>query len=380
MKYTILLSSLFLLVSAAANAHEKHNHSTPETERSGLTLSGFLNFGAAAVDEDLETTHSNPVFYNDTEVHVKYLGVSDRGFRYGAVVELEADASEDAEEQGLNADKTYLFFESRYGRVELGANTDAGSALSVNSSTFATATGGTHGDWWHIAAFPMTSSTAHGSHDSFMHKPALPLHHMHEAAEDANKLTYYTPRFNGFQAGFSFSPDSGDSGSAGGFSGKSGHHDFNDVLNGGVNYSGKIGDWQVIASLAGERGRAELPGHENLAAYTAGLNLSYKGFIVGGSYGDWGTSENHTSPTLEDGGYWDVGAGYSWDAYAVSLGYFSSEFRGNEVRLISLGADYKLAPGLMPYAEVTRASLDAASTTVADNDATVFMLGVKLGF
>src|SRR5205085_28011 len=130
------------------------------------------------------------------------------GFRYGAVIELEADASPADYEQGFNADKTYLFLETRFGRLEMGANTDAASTLKVDASNFARATGGIHGDWMLIPSFPGTTpgATGHAAHGNFIVMPALPLHAMHGASEDANKLTYYTPNFSGLQAGFSYSP------------------------------------------------------------------------------------------------------------------------------------------------------------------------------
>ena len=48
-------------------------------------------------------------------------------------------------------------------------------------------------------------------------------------------------------------------------------------------------------SLTGERGSAELSGHEDLEAYEVGTNLSYGGLNLCGSFGYWGPHETQSS-------------------------------------------------------------------------------------
>lgn len=381
-----LCAVVLLSTTSLAHAAGGHEHGVKET-KDGISLSGFIDFQGAYVDQDIDRGDRDLTFANDTEVHVTVSQKADAGFRYGAVIELEADVTEDYKEQGLNADKTYLFLESNLGRVELGATNDAAARLAVDPSNFAVATGGTHGDYTTVIRFPATGghghshgSTHHLGHGDFIHHPSLPLHHMHGAAEDANKISYYSPRSGGFQFGGSFISDTGDVGTAAGFTGNAGHTEYENVVSGGVSYQGQYQNIGIAASLTGQYGNEEVANHHDLKAYAAGLNVSYEGFNVGAAYGDWGKSVSHPSPTLEDAHYWSLGAGYSTGAIGTSITYLSSEYHSNEAELISVGADYALAPGLTPYAEVTFADLEHSNAAAGDNNATAVLIGTQLNF
>lgn len=367
-----------LLVSVAHAAHQHHNHMDMDEE--GLTIGGFLNAEGAYADQDIGGDRELR-FLNDTEIHFMYSRTAGNGLRYGGVIELEADVSPDFKEEGVNADKTYVWLNSAYGRVELGAVDDAGHRLQVDASTIARGTGGIHGDWFYHVAFPSAPGAGHhGGHNSFLHFPALPLHHMHGAAEDATKISYYSPEWAGLRFGLSYLPESDVSGTASSFNGKAGHRAFNDVLNAGVSYDTRIGNVGMKASLTGERGRAEVSGHEDLGAYVAGLEFDWRGFSIAGSYGDWNKSVSHMVANNPDAYYATLGISYAHGPFGVSLTGFKSDYQFNEAHIVSLSTDYAVAPGLTPYAEVTWVDLDAADPTLTDNEATVFITGVQINF
>lgn len=385
--FAAVVPAVLLSTTSLAMAAGWHDHG-PKAHADGLNLSGFFNFQSSVVDQDIDRNQRDLKFANDTEVHVTFHQKTAAGFTYGAVIELEADVTEDYEEQGLNADKTYLFIESSLGRFELGANNDAAAALAVDPSNFAAATGGTHGDYKTVALFPGDAhgghahggSLAHLGHDDFIHHPSLPLHHKHGAAEDANKISYYTPRFSGFQVGGSYIVDTGDVGTASGFTGATGHSEYEHVVSGGVNYTGQFGPVSLDASATRQYGSEEVPNHHDLNAYALGVNLGYEGFRLGAAYGDWGKSLSHPSPTLEDAEYWSLGAGYATGPLNTSVTYMASEYHSNQAELVSFGADYQLAPGLTPYAELTLAAFDHSNAAIQDNDATVLLVGTMLNF
>lgn len=388
-KFFAIAGLLPCVFSTEVYAHDK-SHGEGSTKKDGLTIGGFIDFQGGYADQDVVRDNRRDYhFLNDTEIHLGYSQTSSSGIRYGAVIELEADVNEDFNEEGTNADKTYLFIETNAGRLEMGSNSDAGHRLQVDASSFARATGGIHGDWIYHTFFPgEEGGHGHGhdenpaltGHDDFVHAPALPLHHSHGATEDATKITYFTPQTNGFQAGFSYIPDSGDTGTASGFTGKSGHRDYNDVINAGVSYDGKIGEVGIKTSLTGETGRAELPGHANLQAWAAGINAEYSGLVVGGSYGDWDESLTHSHQGNPTAHYYTLGAGYGWDKTGVSVTYLNSTYQDNDANVLSFGADYTPLPGLTPYVELSLVDMDADDPTVQDNEATVFIIGTQLNF
>jgi hypothetical protein len=358
-----LLGTTALIGAATLFASAAH------AEGPAVTLGGFVDFQAGYVDQDLDATGTvggrDLKFQNDTEVHVKVDGKADNGLGYGAVIELEADVTADNDGEGLNADKTYLFLESNFGRVELGNNLAPTQTMKVDASTFSHGTGGVDSDFYDFV----------GGTAGFIVAPDLPLNNAANIAEDATKVVYYTPRAGGFQGGVSFTPDSGNGGTAAGFSTDANAGQFENVFDLGVNYTGQYDQVGIAASATGSFGSAEAAGQEDLEAYALGLNLSYLGFTAGGSYGDWQDSIANNV----DASFWNVGLGYETGPFGASVSYFDSEAGTNEFSNLIVGADYKLAPGLVPYVEVNFFDLDAAGT-LADNEGTAVLAGTQLTF
>jgi outer membrane protein OmpU len=336
-----------------------------------VSVGGFLDFQAGFTDQDLDATGTvggrETKFANDTEVNINVQGTADNGLTYGAVIELEADVTADTDGSGLNADKTFLFVESNAGRVELGSNIGAEDALKVDAATIARATGGIDGDWYRFA----TVGTG------FIIRPDLPNAHARGAAEDATKITYYSPRFSGVQVGVSYTPDDGNVGTAAAFTTDT-NGDNENVFGLGANYTGQFDQVGVQLSATGAFGESETAATEDLSSWALGTVLSFQGFSVAGSYGDWDDSGLPTGGSV-DQNYWTLGAGYETGPFGVSLTYMDSEAGTSDFTNVSVGADYQLAPGLVPYVEVNFFELDPAGAAL-DNDGTVLLVGTELTF
>lgn len=391
----LLAATSFLAVSAAHAADDGHHHhehsdhaghshglrdALARPASDGLSLGGFLRSQANIVDQDLHPTERDFTFMSDTEIHIRYQNTTDRGLRYGAIIELEADISEAFKEEGENADKTTIFLETGHGKLELGNQTDAGHQLSLNPSTQAKATGGIHGDYEELVVFPHAHGGGHHSHLNFIHKPSLVLASQHEIGEDATKISLFSPILNGFQGGVSFIPDSGNGGTASGFTTDSDEEQWENVVNAGLQYHTDIDDMHVGVSLIGEIGEAEDPAYEDLAAYEASLELGAHGFVLSGSYGSWGDSAQEVTDTFDDGVYWAGGLAYDAGAGGVSVTYLNSELKNNQADVVSVGAEYYLASGLTPYAEVTFFDLDHYDPAVSDTDGSLVIIGTALQF
>ncbi len=359
------------LVAAAMFA----NAATAQTPK--VTIGGFADFQAGFVSDDLDGSERSHGFRNDTEVSVRVDGKSDAGLGYGAVIDLEADVSADADGEGVNASRTYVYLEGNFGRFELGSNQGAGATMRVDASSLAVATGGIDGAWTYFANSPAGVP--------FITTPSLPLEHGSllalggETTDNVSKITYYSPRYSGFQLGISYQPDFADRGQLTSLTdvdaGESGEN-----LDVGVNYEGQWGEVSAAAAVTGQFGDGETAATEDLGAWNAGLNLGYAGFQLAGSYGDWDDSLGASST---DGDYWTLGLGYSYGAFGASATYMDSSYEvggaDNDFDNLVLGADYQLAPGLVPYAELSFYDFDAAGTA-SDNDGTVFILGTQLSF
>lgn len=314
--------------------------SVAAAETPKVTVGGFLDFQAGIADDDLDGAQRSHGFRNDTEVSVRVDGKSDAGLGYGAEINLEADVTADADGEGLNASRTFLFLDGAWGRFELGSNVGAAEALRIDASRIARATAGIDGDWYYYANQPAGSS--------FITLPVLPVAHGStfvaggdETTDNNNKITYYSPRWSGFQLGVSYSPDQTDRGQTvtrlDNEAGEAG-----DIVSAGVSYTGQWDQVSFGLAAAGEMGDAEASGTEDLEAWNAGAKVGFMGFGLAGSYGDW---QDSLSISGDDAEYWTAGASYDIGAFGASVTYLESSVEtpggDNDFENLSIGADYK---------------------------------------
>ena len=372
-----------------------------------VKVGGYADFQVGSGDQASVYTQVDDGTYSrdlhtrtDTELHINVDGKTDSGLGYGAYIELEADVNADDNTAAANnkAERTYIYVESGFGRVEAGATGDAGDALRVDAGTIARATGGIAGDFYHYVNL---RGDAEAANTNYYILPGLPtasglLGNAGDgdisARATANKLSYYSPRIQGLQAGLSYTPDQDERGTAAGFSG--GHDtSLENVLNVGLNYQTQLNDVTIEAAVTGETGDKEntaaaIATTDGLEAYALGLSAGYQGFTLAGSYG----SVDEFGNTITDNtsaSYWTLGGAYEFGPFATSLTYLASEVENEdgtndaEFSNLSVGVDYQLAPGLVPYAEVSFFDTDnniADTSTTSDNDGTVFLVGTQLSF
>ncbi len=346
-----------------------------------VTIGGELDFQIAyGVQDSLYEVGAftrEMTFANDTEIHVNVSGESDNGLRYGATIELEADTSADARGEGGNADKTYLWVEGGFGRVEMGNNAGAEAAMAINAATIARGTGGIDGDH----ELYINTTGIFGT-STFLVTPDLPSAARGGATEDATKLTYYSPNFSGASFGFSFTPDTGNGGTAAGFTTNNDIADFENVVSAALAYSGEAGGIGFEASIEGEIGEAESAFTEDLEAWQVGLSLTHEdtGISLAGSYGDHGESGMLIN-SGSDASFWTVGASYTREdcECGASFTYIESEFGGNDFSNAVVSLDYVAAPGFTPYMEVSFFEAEEAGVPNS-NDGSVVLTGAVLNF
>lgn len=349
-----------------------------------VMLGGVIDFQGGWMSDDLDSSQREYGFRNDTEVNVAVDGRSDSGLGYGAVIDLEADVTSDSDSEGVNASRTYVHLDGGFGRFEMGSNTGAAQTMKVDASNLARATGGIDGDWTYWANGAGGPGTTPGGL-SFITTPSLPLAHGsttalgNESTDNDNKITYYSPRFSGFQLGLSYTPDSADRGQTVSrtetTAGESG-----DNFDIGLGYEGQWDQVGLNLGAASQWGDSESAATEDLNAYNLGATVSFSGFSLGGSWGDWDDSLGSSSV---DADYYTLGGAYDSGQFGVSVTWLDSNIDSgatdNDFNNLVVGADYALASGLTPYAEVSFYEFDAPGTA-SDNDGTVFLIGTELAF
>lgn len=358
-----------------------------------VTLGGFADFQVGITGEDNDAGERSSAFRSDTEISIKIDGKTDGGLGYGGEVDLEADVDGDgsdpttgvdSDNQGLNASRTFVYLEGAWGRVQMGSDLGVTNTMKVDASRIARATGGIDGDFTYFVT-PTTGQVI-ATPDLIMDyglqgagaNPQLG----DESTENNNKVSYYTPRFSGFQAGVSYIiSDLGRGQAISRADTTAGRAD--NIFAGALSWEGKFDQVGIALAATGEWGHGQTAATEDLRTWEAGAKFSYMGFSIAGSYGDWGDSLR-TASNLNDNWFWDVGAAYENGPFGVSVTYLRSNYEAsattdNKFDNVSVGVDYKLAPGFTPYAEVSFISVDPTGTA-QDNDATVGIVGTVLNF
>ncbi|MDX1402069.1 MAG: porin, partial [Kiloniellales bacterium] len=277
------------LIAAGAMA------STPAAAEEGikLGLGGYYNtfFWIGSQDEasgdprDLGTTG----LFNEGEVHFKGSTTLDNGITFGVQMELEINGS------GDRIDEHYAFISGSFGRVVIGdENTVAyqmqygapNVGVPLNSgwitnfvpppqgtTSTATLTGG--GGISVMTGVGTTIQTA-----SFR-TPALSTYV--DLSNDDSGIQYYSPRFSGFQVGLGYVPVAEIDGE-----GKNSpvqadkNSELHDTISVGANFVESFGGFDV--AVAGGYRRAEAASGQDPEMWSAGLNLGFAGFTVGGSF------------------------------------------------------------------------------------------------
>ncbi len=411
MKKFLLGTTALISLSAASAAMAGGSHApaaAAPANTGGLTVmvGGSLNFQSAFINQDEDAAlgnanESDMVFTNDTRINVTAAG-STEDFDYGAVVSLFADTGADRDARIATAptqfgagDKAYIYVENdSFGRVEGGANVSASDSMEVDASRVARATGGVDGDaTYYITPGGTTAATTSGL-STWRTRSNLDLGGDASNAAIANKLTYYTPRFSGFQLGVSFTPDTGNIGTTNSLSLDNDAGQFENVFAGGISFEGDVSDGvTLMASAVGETGSSQVSTVNDLSEYSLGLGLEFEGFSVAGNYSDLGDSGLATAATVNtDSSLWSIGAGYENGPYGVSVTYLDATSgtgvaQGaavggeNEFTNLVVGADYQMAPGLTPYIEAAFFDAEAGATNATEqNSGEVILVGANLAF
>jgi predicted porin len=296
-------------------------------------------------------------------------GTADNGLEYGFDIELQTQTDDT-----VNADETWMFLEGGWGRVELGDQDGAADRMFVGGEDNVSGRGGYNGDVGDVFNFGAINTDS----------PALAI------TGDNTKVTYFTPRFAGFQFGTSWTPDTSQDGGD--------DTDGDDAVGNdsvyelGLNYQNTFGDIGITVAGVYIGGDHENSGVvEDPEVWGAGIDLSYAGFELGFGYADRNETNITTAATAagaDAGQWWDVGLRYTTGPWQVGVGYFQSSEDNiapaseSEVKIFTIGADYTIAPGWRVEGDVNFIEADNITQTApaVDNDGTVFAIATIMTF
>jgi hypothetical protein len=369
-----------------------------------VKLSGTFDFSAASYNDNSRTTtrmiSANKKgfgFYSTASVSVNVENRLDNDLAYGARVALETAT------RNSRKSPSVMWFESKAGKLELGSDKSAVSKMKVTATSNAFAAGGA----WDTYVTPYIRDDKTlvylSSSSNFLDAKTRNT----DKTEYTRKVTYFTPKWNGLQAGVSYIPDTTNTGtgkvradadSAVGNMNPTYNFNLKDGFAWGVSYENSFNDVDFKASVVGERAKVspspKVPGvvfagakFKNVDTYTVGALAKYRDFTLSGAYGDY--KKSLSSAQMDDADrrsmkWYDAGLSYRHDSgLGLSVTHFASNARKNKLTATTVGVDYKNIKGLLPYAEFTSYKTHGKHVDngqVEKIKGTFFVLGTKLEF
>ena len=317
MKNTLLCTSALALTgfAGAANAAEVSAGSV------NMGFSGYYTTGLAYASVGTGANAGATDFdgidvWTNAEIHFKPSITLDNGIKIGIDVQLEAGSNTN----GDQIDEAYMSISGDFGQVLIGSENSAGYKMTVAapdvSMIFAQSSS--------LTAYVPYSGTVTGTAGSAVAGADLfrgtlgATYIENNRNNDANRLTYFSPRFGGLQLGLSYARDSGQTNGP-----VNNNTTLTDIVDIAANYSGSFGGMDLDGSL--RWGQASAPGAAiDPEIWGAGLAVGFSGVTIGGSYAE------QDGTLARDGSAYDLGISYANGPMSYSLTYFKGKNIDNE--------------------------------------------------
>ena len=272
-----------------------------------FSVGGYFNSVVYSVDADTaydEDTKASAdkafkdiSFQEDAEIIFKGKGKTTNGLTVGMQIQLEGATESD------QIGEHYVYVSGDFGKVEVGAENSGANKLQIFAPRFAgwKTDDNNFGTWSSVAKYEKPK------HDNY--------------SADANKLTYYSPKFSGLQVAYSITPSSENKDGAGTdallaeLEGKNTHEDIKSF---GLRYTGSFGGIKMKTSFTtetgdyikdGENRDGENKGEMEETAY--GLSLSSGRVTLGATH----FISDESKAAGNEGNDWEithVGFAYKW--------------------------------------------------------------------
>lgn len=471
-----------LLLGTAAVAVGMSFVASPAQAQVSLELGGHTKMYGVWLDQDETgddptTTAVNEAvdvrdldIQRDTEIHFTGETTLDNGLTVGFHTEAHTDGS-DAAGGGddFNVEESYAYFSGAWGRVNIGAEDGSTYLLQVaapsadtnvdglrqyinpirhtalsNLSTFGAPAdnitlvnifGGGGGS---VGAQILNTIVFDGgaiggdandvrlgaNRAAALGAVTRRLDYDHATSGYENKFTYMTPVFNGFQGGFSYTPELGSGAGIGLNSGGAGNNlddtinDFGEVWELAARWEGMLD--QVGVAFGGGWSQSELERDavggatgcgaavfyvdvdasgtctagdgistmDDREAWNVGLDLDWKAFGLGGGYTE---DDNGVSGDDLEAETWFVGVDYTTGPFKLGASYLSQDqnFAAAELEQDRWtgGVVYTYGPGMTFRGSISYTEFEenlgarTATTSASDEaDATSFLLGTQINF
>jgi outer membrane protein OmpU len=402
---TTALAAASLLTMGAGDAFAASHTGMKKAEKIKISVGGYFVSAVGFSDNDSDYENSatgnaaNPTIaatatnfrsfnmYNDSEIYFRGNTRLDNGIRVDVIVQLEADqrtanSSRDAPSSDATIDESYLKFTGGFGDLRVGTTKSANFVLK------------------HIAPQEGLFPIGNPRTKDFVVRPAAlgdfgPGNANQDVgASDQMKIVYFTPRFEGFGMGFSYSNQGINSDVVpGGDVNNAGSGSDGSLFDATLTFERKLGDVNVQADLGWLRNFSDqAPGgnSNDFTSVAGGVVLSFAGWSVGGRYSDRDYSANDKAgdgTDLDESGY-QVGIRYRSGPWGVSLAYQTAEKESTiadtddqEITTWQVGARYNIGPGISLRGTLLNIDYEDETTAAGNNnEGWAGIAGVRVSF
>jgi outer membrane protein OmpU len=320
----------------------------------GGHFKGYVNYSN---EDDIHSVD----LLRETEVHFGGETTLDNGLTVGAHIEASADGLD-----GFDTDESYVYMAGSWGRVNVGEEDGAAYLLQVAAPS---ADDNIDGLRQFIAPSNIEGTLALLGAGFGIN---VGRDYANDLAKDADKLTYLSPVFSGFQAGLSYTPEN-TSATAGGnraaVAGTLGNAFApSDVIEGAVRYEGMVGTVGLIAGAG-----YTTAGDSGIDEWNVGVDLDIGAFGLGAAY------TNLDVDNVADVDTMVFGADYTTGPFKLGASYLNADATGDEeFDRYAAGVTYSYGPGMTFRGSV--GYRDAESATFGDSDATTVTVGTQVNF
>lgn len=382
-----------LLMSATAIAGLATVAAPAMAEGLSLELGGFYRGYVVHADNDV-TDERDIEMRQDSEIHFSAETTLDNGLTVGFHAEQELYSSaqsvatltetdagvigtiepgeitlSNAGAANNNVDEAYVYFSGNWGRVNLGREDGAQFLLQVAAPS---ADKNIDGIRRYIGGLNTAAYADLGDID-----------YANDMGEQLHKITYMTPKFNGFQAGLTYAPQVDDDpifGSAANapMATDNDAGEYEDLWEIAARWDGEFEG--VSVSLGAGYGSASLEadaaGADDADQWNIAFNLGFNAFTFGAAY----TEDNTGSDDADEDTYF-VGLGYENGAYTAGLSYLNIDQEtatgADEIELWTLGGTYTFGPGMSFRGTIATGEAEDEATS---QDITQITLGTDISF
>jgi outer membrane protein OmpU len=309
----------------------------------------------------------------DSEVFFKGSVKLDNGIKITTRVELEGQSSN----SGDTIDEAYMGVKGKFGEIRIGSEDNAAHLMVTgNSGSWATNVGQNLnfdvGDW-------IETPSGHA---------ASTVQRLDLGEGDSEKLTYFTPRFGGFQVGLSYMPSANEGGNGDVEETSAANHTG---FAAAVRYKAKFDSVGIGASAGyaqySPKSDQSPTVNSDPKGFAFGLKMKFGAITVAGGHGREMNLASDQSKSAGDT-YYDFGVKYDGGKNKVSLGLMMSEDASSstvtgedETTIAMLSYRRDLAKGVQYRLNFMYGDFEGENTgSTDDNDGYAITTSVRLAF